>query len=65
MCQALDKFLRVMAEDKEPEMREETVQSSSMPMSDVNADSPIMSSNCYVNPSTDQHRAMNGIITFS
>ncbi|KAJ4838069.1 hypothetical protein Tsubulata_050497 [Turnera subulata] len=54
MREALDRFLSVMVE-------EEIALAETSPTKDC----PIMSSNCHVNPSNDQHSSLNGILPFS
>ncbi|KAF2322987.1 hypothetical protein GH714_032651 [Hevea brasiliensis] len=62
MREALEIFLGVIAEDKKAEMKEETVELSSMPVSEVLADCAMLSSNCCAKPVNGQH---NGVISFT
>ncbi|KAK4603067.1 hypothetical protein RGQ29_011877 [Quercus rubra] len=55
MREALEEFLRVMAEDQKIQMSEEIGETPSAPVSNVMADCQIISSSCYVNSSSGQH----------
>ncbi|KAF2301774.1 hypothetical protein GH714_029094 [Hevea brasiliensis] len=61
MREALEIFLGVIAEDKKPEMEEEIVELSSVPVPEVVADCAILSSNCCAKPVNGQH---DGVISF-
>jgi len=64
MREALEEFLRVMAEDQKIQMSEEIGETPSAPVSNVMADCQIISSSCYVNSSSSQHHGMNAISSF-
>lgn len=61
MREALGIFLGVVEEDKRPEMQEQMMELSSMPVSEVVADCTMLSSNCCSKPVNGQH---NGVIPF-
>lgn len=58
MREALKIFLKVMEEDKKPEMREEIVELSSVPKSEIVEECSILSSNCCAKPVNGQHNVM-------
>jgi len=58
MCNALEVFLRVMAEDGKLKKEENNVDSSSMSVVDV-SESQNVSSKCYQRTTTTQHHSIS------
>lgn len=70
MRRALEEFLKLIAENGRLQMTDSQIESvvvepPSTTVSDVVADSQIVSSNCYVKPSSGQHHAMSAITPLS
>ncbi|GAV89249.1 hypothetical protein CFOL_v3_32667, partial [Cephalotus follicularis] len=57
MCQALEEFLKVMAEDGKLEKKVESP--PTMPVADVVTECEIISQNCHVNTLSSQHHSMH------
>lgn len=58
MCNALEAFLRVMAEDKKLEKQDKSVEPPSVLVTDVSECQNVSSANCYKRSSTMQHHGV-------
>lgn len=58
MCNALEAFLRVMAEDRKPENQDQNVELEPPSIVEDMSECQSMSPNCYKRSSTMQHHGM-------
>lgn len=64
MREALEKFMKVMSEERKVEITEEIVEPLPKPVPDVIAECQIVSSNYCVTTTSSQHHGISAIIPF-